>query len=72
MVKTVGITCKACDRSLDAEDWDGELCNVCLDVVNDVNRDLYEQLDDDAIKLLDEFIEEISDGTDDDRCEVPL
>lgn len=39
--KTKGITCKACDRSLDTTECDGELCSTCLGVVHELNKDVY-------------------------------
>ena len=44
-IKTsVGVTCKACDQSLDGSD--PELCGTCLTAVADVNRFLYKEDDD--------------------------
>jgi hypothetical protein len=43
--RTVGVTCKACNRSLDSTDADGELCGTCLRVVHELNHRLYEDYD---------------------------
>lgn len=48
---TAGIKCKACDRSLDGHD--PELCGNCLQVVHELNKNLYQD-DDDFIEKLEE------------------
>lgn len=46
---TVGVTCKACDRSIDG--IDPELCGQCLASVHELNKNLYLDDDDFAEKV---------------------
>ena len=46
---TVGLRCKACNDALSAVEFDGELCETCLVVVHQVNRSLYEKVEDNDI-----------------------
>ena len=48
MTHTIGIKCKACDASLGSDDYDGELCTTCLEAVFETNKDLYDELDENA------------------------
>jgi len=40
----VGIKCKACDRALNRNSIDVELCNECMGIVMDCNKDLIDTM----------------------------
>jgi hypothetical protein len=52
--KSKGIKCKACDRPLNEDDFDGELCSTCLHVVLEINHELYNEEDDYVAYIEDE------------------
>lgn len=44
--KTVGLHCKGCDAPLGINDYDGELCVECLNVVIELNTTFYKEMTD--------------------------